>query len=81
MNNVSNILIKSLIILIMILKTSCCYKAHNIYRSISMPNMNNIYYNITHVNKKIVINKYVITFINDKTRRNIYLRKSEDRTF
>ena len=72
--------IKYFIILIMTLNTSC-YKAHNIYRSISMPNMNNIYYNITQVNKKIVTNKYVITFINDKKRRNIYLRKSEDRTF
>ena len=80
MNEMSYRLIKSLIILIMIFNTNC-YKAHYIYRSISMPNMNNIYYNITQVNKKIVTNKYVITFINDKTRRNFYLRKSEDRTF
>ena len=78
MNNYSYIFFQTFIALTMILNTNC-YNSNFIHRSISMPNMNNIYYNITHINNnKIVTTKNRIIFINDKNKRKIYLRKREN---
>jgi len=72
MNN-NSYLLRFIIGLTLFLNANC-YKNHIIHKSFSMPNLNNIYFNVTKINNILVCKN---SFINDKKRRNMYLRKRE----
>jgi hypothetical protein len=72
MNNNSYLL--RFIIGLTLFLNATCYKNHIIHKSFSMPNLNNIYFNVTKINNILVCKN---SFINDKKRRNMYLRKRE----
>ena len=75
----SILIVNILMICLFGLKSSCCFRRPNILRCHSYPNINKIYnYSFSFDNENNINSENYKYIINDKKKRNIYLRLREN---